>query len=101
LLNNPREALVIPEEALQPLGEQQFVFVVNADNTVDKREIRIGGRRPGRVEVLEGLDADEPVITHGHMRTRPGEAVTITAIDDGSRTLPELLRSLPGSGRSE
>ena len=101
LLENPRKALVIPEEALQPLGEQQFVFIVAADNTVEKRAIRIGGRRPGQVEVLEGLVADEQVITHGHTRARPGGAVTITAVDDSRRALPELLRSLPGGGRPE
>jgi membrane fusion protein (multidrug efflux system) len=101
LLNNPRTALVIPEEALQPLGEQQFVFIVTAGNTVEKREISIGGRRPGQVEVLEGLAAGDQVMTHGHTRVRPGDAVTISAVDDGSRTLPELLQSLPGGGRPE
>ena len=101
LQENPREALVVPEEALQPLGEQQFVFIVDADDTVEKREVTIGARRPGRVEVLEGLTGDDRVITHGHARAAPGQAVTISAVDDGSLTLPELLRSLPGGGRSE
>jgi membrane fusion protein (multidrug efflux system) len=101
LLKDPRTALVIPEEALLPLGEQQFVFVVAADHTVEKRELRIGGRRPGLVEVVEGLTANEQVITHGQERVSPGQSVTIVAIDDGSRTLPELLNSLPGSGRPE
>lgn len=101
LLKHPREALVIPEESLLPLGEQQFVFVVTADNTVEKRELRIGGRRPGLVEVVEGLAAGDQVVTHGHMIITPGQQVTITTIDDGSRALPELLRSLPGSGRPE
>lgn len=101
LLKNPRKALVIPEESLQPLGEQQFVFVVAANSTVEKREIRIGGRRPGLVEVVEGLAAGEQVVTHGHMQIRPGAAVTITATDDGSLPLSGLLRSLPGSVRPE
>ena len=101
LQENPREALVVPEEALQPLGEQQFVFIVGAGNTVVKREVTIGGRRPGQVEVLEGLTGGDRVITHGHARATPGQTVTISAVDDGSLTLPELLRSLPGGGRSE
>lgn len=95
----PRTALLIPEEALLPLGERQFVFVVTADNKVDKRQVRIGERRPGLVEVVEGLAADEQVITHGHTQLRPGQGVQILAIDDGSRSLPELLRSLPGGSR--
>ena len=91
-----RLTLVIPEEALLPLGEQQFVFVVSTDGTVDKRELQIGGRRPGLVEVVKGLAADEQVITHGHLQLRPGQVVNIIASDDGSRSLAELLRSLPG-----
>jgi len=101
MLKGPRQALVIPEESLQPLGEQQFVFVVTADNTVENREVRIGGRRPGLVEVLEGLAPGEQVITHGQMQVRPGTAVSITAVDDGSLPLSGLLRSLPGSRRPE
>lgn len=101
LLKNPREALLIPEESLLPLGEQQFVFVVTADNRVEKRELQIGGRQPGLVEVLDGLAAGDQVVTHGHMKIAPGQQVTITAIDDGSLSLPELLRSLPGSGQPE
>lgn len=50
--------------------------------------------------MVEGLAADERVITHGHMQLRAGQKVNIIAIDDGSRTLPELLRSLPGGGSS-
>ncbi|MEZ5542869.1 MAG: efflux RND transporter periplasmic adaptor subunit [Pseudomonadota bacterium] len=97
LLQHPRSALVIPEEALIPRGEQQFVYVVTPAHTIEYREIRSGGRRPGLVEVLAGLTADEQVVTHGHLRVRDGQTVVITAIDDGSRTLPELLRTLPGS----
>jgi membrane fusion protein (multidrug efflux system) len=101
LLKDPRTALVIPEEALLPLGEQQIVFVVMADGTVEKRVILIGGRRPGLVEVLEGLADTEQVITHGHTQLSTGQAVSIIAVDDGSRTLPELLRALPGGGSPE
>jgi membrane fusion protein (multidrug efflux system) len=100
LLKDPRMALVIPEESLVPLGEQQFVYIVTPDNSIERRELRIGGRRPGLVEVVEGLADGEQVVTHGHLRIRPGQTVTITAIDDGSSTLPELLRALPG-GSSE
>jgi len=100
LLQHPRTTLVIPEEALQPLGEQQSVFVVTPDNTVEKRDITIGARRPGQVEVVSGLSAGERVITHG-MGARPGQSVQISAEDDGSRSLPELLRALPGGTAAE
>jgi len=96
LQKDPRMALVIPEESLIPLGKQQFVYVVTPENMIEQREIHIGGRRPGLVEVVDGLAPDEQVVTHGHLQVRPGQAVTITTVDNGGRTLPELLRALPG-----
>jgi membrane fusion protein (multidrug efflux system) len=103
LLNNPRETLVIPEEALIPLGTQQFVFTVDTANghTANKREIHIGSRRPGEVEVLDGLQAGDQVISHGTLKVRPGQPVTISAVDDGTRPLAEILQSLPGNSKAE
>lgn len=99
LETNPRQALLVPEEALLLLGERQFVYVVGVDGKAEKRQVRIGGRRPGAVEVVDGLTAGEQVVTHGHMQLQSGQAVRVSAVDDGSRGLSELLRSLPGGGK--
>jgi membrane fusion protein (multidrug efflux system) len=74
LANDEREALVIPEEALTPEAERQFVFVVN-DGTAQRREVRIGGRRPGSVEIVAGLDAGDQVIVEGTQKVRDGAPV--------------------------
>jgi membrane fusion protein (multidrug efflux system) len=99
LLKNPREALVIPEEALVPQGEAQFVLVVDEANAnkVVRRRVRIGGRRSGEVEILDGLVPGEKVITEGTLKARPGQSVTIHAVDDGATPLRALLApSAPG-----
>ena len=104
LRKHVRETLVIPEAALMPLGRDQFVLVaVPSDGAykAEKREIRIGSRRPGEVEVLEGLQAGERVITHGTMQVRPGQAVAIRVIDDGTRPLTEILKTDVTAGRRE
>lgn len=103
LLNNPRQALIVPEEALVPMGKQHFVYLVDmADNNkASRREIRIGGRIPGKVEVIEGLQAGDKVVSQGTLKVRPGQPVNIIAIDDGSRTLAEILRSLPDSSKAK
>jgi len=77
LANDEREALVIPEEALTPEAERQYVFVV-ADGKVSRREVRIGGRRPGSVEVLAGLSAGERVVVEGTQKVRDGASVLAT-----------------------
>jgi len=86
LANDEREALVIPEEALSPEAERQYVYVV-ADGKVSRREVRIGGRQPGRVEIVAGLSAGERVVVEGTQKVRDGAIVT--AIERTVDTLPD------------
>lgn len=71
-------ALLVPEEALVPQGDRQFVFVVR-DGKVQQVEVQTGRRRPGEVEVLKGLAAGDRVVTEGTQKVRDGSAVTIVA----------------------
>ena len=85
LLKNKRDAIVIQEEALIPSGKTNFVLVVDPSESPVKavrREVQIGMRRFGEVEIVQGLTAGELVITHGAMRVRPGQELTILSIDD-------------------
>jgi membrane fusion protein (multidrug efflux system) len=92
LQSREREAIVIPEESLVAQGQKQFVFVVDrADSTAQRREVRIGTRRPGEVEIVEGLAVGELIITDGTLKVRPGSKVSIRAMDDGTTGLHQLL----------
>src|SRR5690606_13168682 len=54
LSQEERPALVIPEEALVPEQARQFVYVVEGA-TVAKREVQLGRRQPGFVEITAGI----------------------------------------------
>ena len=94
-----RDALVISEEAVIPQGSQTFVIVVNSSvspPTTQRREVQLGARLPGRVEVLSGLAEGETIVTHGAMKTRPGAPVSIRAVDDGVVPTAKLIESREG-----
>ena len=92
LLKDVRRTLIIPEEAVIPRGRQTHVLVVDSETeTAESREVELGARRPGAVEVLGGLEEGELVITHGALRVAPGQRVTIEAMETGSEPLSELL----------
>ncbi len=98
LKKNPRTALVVPESALMPTGREQFVLVAAPEGEglkAERRQVTIGSRRPGVVEIVSGLEAGEQVITHGSLRVRPGQAVAIRAVDDGLEPLEVLLSGTP------
>lgn len=60
-------AVVIPVEALVPGDEPNTykVFVVDAKGTAIPHEVKIGGRSSTRVEIMEGLNGGEKVVTQG------------------------------------
>lgn len=67
------KAKVIPEEAIVPQGGKQYVIKLmdSADKEVKKTqrvEVRVGIRRPGRVEILDGLNEGDEVVTAGQQR---------------------------------
>jgi membrane fusion protein (multidrug efflux system) len=70
-------ALLIPEHAIVPEQSRQFTYVIGEDDRLEKREIRTGRRRPGEVEVLDGLAAGERVVVEGTLKARPGDVVEI------------------------
>lgn len=78
-------ALVVPEEALVPLGDKQYLFKVveGADGVrVAKRlEARIGHRVPGKVEVLEGVAAGDVVVVAGQARLLRGDSLPVQIVD--------------------
>ena len=70
-------ALMIPEQAIVPEQSRQFVLVVDGDGVVERREVEVGRRRPGQVEITRGLSEGERVVAEGTQKARPGEAVKI------------------------
>src|SRR5690606_24213587 len=66
--------LVVPETALVPAGEEQYVYRVE-NGHARRVAIRVGERRSGQVEVLEGLNAGDQVLTTGLQKVRDGDAV--------------------------
>jgi membrane fusion protein (multidrug efflux system) len=77
LLRENITALMIPEQAIVPEQSRQFVLVVGGEGIVTKREVQVGRRRPGQVEILQGLSQGDVVVAEGTQKARHGSPVTI------------------------
>ena len=55
--------LVAPDSAVIDTGQRQLVFVVQGPGLFQPRDVRLGVRADGSVEVLQGLKAGEEVVT--------------------------------------
>ncbi|MCL4772422.1 MAG: efflux RND transporter periplasmic adaptor subunit [Burkholderiaceae bacterium] len=70
-------AVVVPEEALVPAGESQFVYRIE-DGKAMRVRVRTGLRRDGKVEIVEGLSGGDQVVTAGQPRlTRDATEVQV------------------------
>ena len=67
-------ALLVPEGAIVPEQGRVFVFVVE-NGQATRREVKLGKRRPGEVEVVEGLKEGERVVVEGTQNLRDGGPV--------------------------
>jgi membrane fusion protein (multidrug efflux system) len=67
-------AVVIPEQAIWPIGQNKTVYVV-VDGKAEQRVVRLGERLPGAVEVVSGLKVGEVIVTAGQLKLYDGAAV--------------------------
>ena len=100
------QAKVIPEEAIVPLGSKSYVIRLKPGAAPDVRvsqrvEVKVGIRRPGKVEILEGLDVGDTVVTAGQQRiARDGTEVKVmetpkTAAASAPASAPALIAQVP------
>lgn len=77
------DAILITERAIGTDQSKKFVFVVDKENKVAYREVKLGAMVDGMRIVQEGLNANDTIIVNGLQRARPGITVApeIVAMD--------------------
>ncbi|MEO0883353.1 MAG: efflux RND transporter periplasmic adaptor subunit [Pseudomonadota bacterium] len=80
ILAAPREAMSLPESAIEALGSRSFIYVVDRSGggTVARREeVTLGSRFSGRVEILSGILKTDEVIVEGLIGVRDGGNINV------------------------
>ena len=83
-----RDAVTIPEEAVVVEGDQAYVFLI-ANGKATRRDVKLGLREPGIVEITHGLKTGDLVITRGIQRVREGSPVEASQISPWPRRCRE------------
>jgi membrane fusion protein (multidrug efflux system) len=78
-------ARVVPEEALVPVGERQFVFRVvdgpDGGKVAQRVAVKVGVRLPGKAEIVEGLQSGEAIVVAGQSRLMRGDSIPVRVVD--------------------
>jgi membrane fusion protein (multidrug efflux system) len=75
LMKTEKAALMVPQRAVGELQGMYQVAVVESDNTVKIRNVKVGGRSDGFWIIQEGLKAGERVVVEGTQKVREGVKV--------------------------
>jgi len=70
------DAILIEDRAVGTDQTRRFVYVVKEDNSLEYREVDLGGMHEGLRVVKGGLTPGERIVVNGLMRVRPGVTIT-------------------------
>jgi multidrug efflux system membrane fusion protein len=77
LLDTLHNVVRVPVAAVQQGAPGSYVYVINQDDTVSVRPIKVGPIDGAQAQVISGLSAGDRVVTDGTDRLRDGQKVTI------------------------
>jgi multidrug efflux system membrane fusion protein len=90
-----QDAVRVPVPAVQHGEPGTFVYLINADNTVSVRPIKVGPADGNFEAVLSGLNPGDRVVTDGTDRLRDGAVVTLPSAG-AQKGVPPAQGAPPG-----
>lgn len=85
---DPRTRPAVPDTAITRLRDQTFVFVIaygEQGSHASQREITVGARSSGYLEVLSGIEPGEVIVRQGVHRVRDGARIEVREGVNGAR----------------
>ena len=68
---NVRNSLGVPDTSIILEGDKAYVYRVSDENIANKKEVEIGIRDGGYIEVVSGLDEGDIIVAEGLKKVRP------------------------------
>lgn len=99
VLRDKPQAVVIPEEAITPVGSELFVYRV-VEGKARRTQVTSGQRRDGKVEITSGLNAGDLIVTAGQLKIqRDGQEVRVINADGSGPGAPARSAAPPDAPR--
>ena len=99
-LTQPKQALLIPQAALQLDQSGPYVLVVGSDNKVEQQRVKLGAVEGSEIVIEQGLKQGERVIVQGIQKVHPGMVVAPAqeAPAAEATTTPQATTAAPAAG---
>jgi membrane fusion protein, multidrug efflux system len=77
LVDTAKDAVVVPPAAVQRGPRSAYVYVVNADNSTTRRDVKVGHEDATASIIIDGIKPGEKVVIDGASRLSANSKVTI------------------------
>jgi multidrug efflux system membrane fusion protein len=77
LLDTRPDGLTVPASVVQQGPQGAYAYVINPDNSVEIRPLKVAQVSEGQALIDSGLKANEQVVVDGQYKLQPGAQVTI------------------------
>lgn len=98
LLDTLRQAVAVPDNAVQQGADGNYVYVVKDDASVEMRRIEAIASEDGFTAVRGTVQVGETIVTDGHLRLTPGAKVRIKEETPAGKPPTAAKREEPGRG---
>ena len=75
-----KDAVLIPQRAIQQVLEKAYVMVINAENKVEAKQVMLGSKVGSFYVVEKGVAVDETIVVEGLTKVQEGVAVQATIL---------------------
>ena len=83
--SDPKPVLIIPKDAVIPIGNGQVAYVFKEDSVI-RKSLKLGGSYEDKIIVLDGLEKSDLVVTRGNELLKDGDKVKIAGKARGAET---------------
>lgn len=94
--HNSFHAVLVDDRAIGTDQSQKFVYVIDAQNKVAYRPVKVGRLTDGLRIVQQGLQSGETVVVNGMQRVHPGVVVAPERVAMDARELAESKLAMAG-----
>lgn len=85
---NLKDALLVPQRAVQEFQGKNYVWVIDAESKAQQRDVTMGARVDSNWIVTKGLSAGEVLVVEGMQKLKPGTAVSTRDADAAPAPAP-------------
>jgi membrane fusion protein, multidrug efflux system len=89
LVNTIHDALLVPTAAVQRTPQGSLVYVVQANQTVEPRDVKVTSTQGDQTAIASGLNVGDIVVTDGLDKLQPGSRVKVQEANSAGQTASE------------